>query len=571
MRTAFKKFLASGNVFIWGCAAGVSVSLLMVFGLLLLIMINGLGFFWTSDIVELTLKGQQHVMGELAGREVIPRSVTPDHPEGKSRLRVKIGNRDLYGLDFKWVNDDQIVSQTYPTDVVLLERREWGNMYARIKAVYKGESLQAEGNESGWIALAPLIRTTNALHQQITRIENIEIGSINADIEGTRLKIRAFEMGNPPSPIPSPSMREGKKERSGPSDSLVPDPRERGHIDNLRAQVAAAESRYQEKTIELDALRTRFNEYSVIMVDANGREKQIPVGQIIRALRPNEIVLLHKSWIYLTNMWSVLSTEPREANTEGGIFPAIFGTVMMVFIMSLAVVPFGVLAALYLREYARQGAMVRLVRIAVNNLAGVPSIVFGVFGLGFFIYAIGGTLDMLFFPERLPTPTFGTGGILWASLTLALLTVPVVIVATEEGLAAVPREFREGSLALGATKLETMLKVVIPCALPGILTGLILAMARAAGEVAPLMLTGVVKLAPSLPVDSSWPFFHLDRKFMHLGFHIYDVGFQSPNVEAAKPMVYITTLVLITVVVLLNFTAIILRNHLRKKYASSVL
>lgn len=547
MRAKFNKLLASGNVFIWGCAAGVSVSLLMVFGLLLLIMINGLGYFWTSDVVELTLKDGQRMMGQLAGREVIPRTITRDRPEGKGRLRVKIGNRDLYGLDFKWVNDDQVVSQAYPADTVLLERREWGNMYARIKAVYKGETLLAEGNEAGWVALVPLISTTDDLHRQITRIEKIEIGSINTDIEQVRLKIRAFEMGNPS------STREG------------------GHIDTLKAQVSAAESRYQEKTIELEALRTQFDEYSVLMVDANGREKQIPVGQIIRALRPNEMSLFQKSWIYLTNVWSVLSTEPREANTEGGIFPAIFGTVMMVIIMSIVVVPFGVLAALYLREYAKQGTLVRLVRIAVNNLAGVPSIVFGVFGLGFFIYAIGGTLDMIFFPERLPTPTFGTGGILWASLTLALLTVPVVIVSTEEGLAAVPREFREGSLALGATKLETMLKVVIPSALPGILTGLILAMARAAGEVAPLMLTGVVKLAPSLPVDGSWPFFHFDRKFMHLGFHIYDVGFQSPNVEAAKPMVYITTLVLITVVVLLNLTAIVLRNHLRKKYAGAVL
>jgi phosphate transport system permease protein len=548
MRTTFKKLLASGNVFIWGCAAGVSVSLLMVFGLLLLIMINGLGYFWISNIVELTLKDKQHVMGQLAGREIIPRSVTPDRPEGKGRLRVKIGNRDIYGLDFKWINDDQIVSQAYPTDTVLLERREWGNMYARIKAVYNGETVLVEGNEPGWIALAPLIETTNALHQQITRIERVEIGSINTDIEQARLKIRTLEIGAP-----------------------APNTSERGQIDSLKAQVAAAESRYQEKTTELERLRTQFNEYSVLMVDANGREKQIPVGQIIRALRPNEMSLFHKSWIYLTNVWSVLSTEPREANTEGGIFPAIFGTVMMVILMSLAVVPFGVLAALYLREYAKQGATVRLVRIAVNNLAGVPSIVFGVFGLGFFIYAVGGTLDTLFFPERLPTPTFGTGGILWASLTLALLTVPVVIVSTEEGLAAVPREFREGSLALGATKLETMLRVVIPSALPGILTGVILAMARAAGEVAPLMLTGVVKLAPALPVDGSWPFFHFDRKFMHLGFHIYDVGFQSPNVEAAKPMVYITTLVLIIVVVLLNFTAIVLRNHLRKKYAGAVL
>ncbi len=541
MRAPFKKFLASGNVFIWGCAAGVSISLLMVFGLLLLIMINGLGYFWTSNIIEITLKDGQRVMGQLAGREVIPRTVTPDRPEGKGRLRVKIGNRDIYGLDFKWVNDDHVVSQAYPTDVALLERREWGNMYARIKTIYKGETVLVEGNDGGWIALAPLIDAANDLQQQIVRIEKIEIGSINADIEKARLKIRALDT-----------------KKSGP-------------IDNLKAQIASAESRYQEKTVELDALRAQFNEYSVVILDANGREKQIPVGQIIRALRPNEMGLFHKSWIYLTNVWSVLSTEPREANTEGGIFPAIFGTVMMVIVMSLVVVPFGVLAALYLREYARQGAMVRLVRIAVNNLAGVPSIVFGVFGLGFFIYAVGGTLDTLFFSERLPAPTFGTGGILWASLTLALLTVPVVIVSTEEGLAAVPREFREGSLALGATKLETMLKVVIPSALPGILTGLILAMARAAGEVAPLMLTGVVKLAPSLPVDSSWPFFHFDRKFMHLGFHIYDVGFQSPNVEAAKPMVYITTLVLITVVILLNFTAIVLRNHLRKKYAGSVL
>ncbi len=543
MRTQFKQMLATGNVFIWGCAAGVSLSLLMVFGLLLLIMINGLGYFWISDIVDLTLKDGQHVMGQLAGREVIPRSITPDRPEGKSRVRVKIGNRDLSGLDFKWVNDDQIVSQAYPTDVVLLERREWGNMYARIQAVYSGEKLLAEGNEAGWTALGPLISSAEDLHRQIKQIEQSEIGAINADIERLRLKIRAIEIDRPASPVSS----------------------------EIKAQVADTETRYREKTAELETLRARFDEYSVVMVDANGREKQIAVGQIVRALRPNEMGLWLKSWIYLVNVGAALSTEPREANTEGGIFPAIFGTVLMVIIMSLAVVPFGVLAALYLREYARQGVMVRLVRIAVNNLAGVPSIVFGVFGLGFFIYAIGGTLDTVFFPERLPTPTFGTGGILWASLTLALLTVPVVIVSTEEGLAAVPREFREGSLALGATKLETMLKVVIPSALPGMLTGLILAMARAAGEVAPLMLTGVVKLAPALPLDGSWPFFHFDRKFMHLGFHIYDVGFQSPNVEAAKPMVYITTLVLITVVILLNLTAIVLRNHLRKKYAGSVL
>jgi phosphate transport system permease protein len=237
--------------------------------------------------------------------------------------------------------------------------------------------------------------------------------------------------------------------------------------------------------------------------------------------------------------------------------------------MSIIVTPLGVLAAFYLREYARQGTFVSTVRIAVNNLAGVPSIVFGVFGLGFFVYLVGGTLDRTFFPEALPTPTFGTGGILWASLTLALLTVPVVIVAAEEALAAVPRSMREASLAAGATKWQTIQRVVLPAAAPGILTGLILAMARGAGEVAPLMITGVVKLAPDLPVDGFFPFFHLDRKFMHLGFHIYDVGFQSPNVEAAKPMVYTTTILLLIIVVLLNLTAIVVRNRLRKRYQTS--
>jgi phosphate transport system permease protein len=230
--------------------------------------------------------------------------------------------------------------------------------------------------------------------------------------------------------------------------------------------------------------------------------------------------------------------------------------------------PFGVIAAVYLREYAKGGVIVRLVRIAVNNLAGVPSIVFGVFGLGFFVYLIGGTVDQFFHPEALPTPTYGTGGILWASLTLALLTVPVVIVSAEEGLAAVPKAVREGSLALGATKFETLWRVVLPAAAPGILTGLILALSRAAGEVAPLMIVGMVKLAPSLPLDGNFPFVHFERKFMHLGFHIYDVGFQSPNVEAAKPLVFATALLLILVVLSTNLLAILVRNHLRQKYAT---
>ncbi|HBH79481.1 MAG TPA: phosphate ABC transporter permease PtsA [Nitrospira sp.] len=469
MKQWVRHFMASGELFIWACGAGLSLSLVMIAGLLVLILVNGFGYFWPADLVELTLKDGKHVIGQLAGEEV--------SPKGVPRIRMKIGNRDLYGLDYRWIDSNQIVERATPVDLVLVERREWGNFYGRLRMLSKEDQSLAEGSESVWQSLPSLLR---------------------------------------------------------------------------QAEGSDAESLY-----------------TVLVADANGREKTIGLSQVVRVLRPNALATWEKVWVYAGNVWMVLTTEPREANTEGGIFPAIFGTVMMVIIMSFVVTPFGVIGALYLREYARQGVIVRIVRIAVNNLAGVPSIVFGVFGLGFFVYGVGGTIDALFFSDRLPTPTFGTGGILWASLTLALLTVPVVIVATEEGLAAVPREYREGSIGLGATKWETIWKVVLPTALPGILTGLILAMARAAGEVAPLMLTGVVKLAPAMPIDWTWPFLHLDRKFMHLGFHIYDVGFQSPNVEAAKPMVYVTTLVLILVVVTLNLTGIVLRNRMRRKYAGS--
>jgi phosphate transport system permease protein len=270
--------------------------------------------------------------------------------------------------------------------------------------------------------------------------------------------------------------------------------------------------------------------------------------------------------IYFSRWWEFLTDVPRDNNNEGGVFPAIFGTVVMTLVMSLLVVPFGVLAALYLREYAKPGLLVSIVRIAVNNLAGVPSIVFGVFGLGFFCYIVGASIDDLFFRARLPNPTLGKGGILWSSLTLALLTLPVVIVATEEALAAVPGSMREGSYACGATKWQTIQRIVLPRAMPGIMTGMILAIARGAGEVAPLMLVGAVKLAPELAVDGTFPFLHPERSFMHLGFHIYDLGFQSPNSEAAKPMVFTTTLLLIAIIVLLNIAAITVRDRLRRRF-----
>ena len=323
---------------------------------------------------------------------------------------------------------------------------------------------------------------------------------------------------------------------------------------------------YQVLYQELGKLNQEIRRDAVLMVTSDGAEAELPMYTVIDAWRPNDMNLLQQIGHYLHSGWLFIVDDPREANTEGGIFPAIYGTILMVLLMTVVVTPFGVVAGVYLKEYARQGVLTRTIRIAVNNLAGVPSIVYGVFGLGFFVYTLGGSIDRLFFEAALPSPTFGTGGLFWASLTLALLTLPVVIVSTEEGLARIPRSIREGSLALGATKWETLWRTIIPMASPGIMTGLILAVARAAGEVAPLMLVGVVKLAPSLPLDGNYPFLHPERKFMHLGFHIYDVGFQSPNVEAARPLVYATALLLVVVILLLNMVAIHVRNGLREKY-----
>jgi phosphate transport system permease protein len=536
-----KNFWKSGDPFIWLTGGALACALIMVAGLLLLILVSGMGFFWPDEVIRFTLADGRVVMGQIDAREAIPQPGAPPGTPVAYRIKVKQGNRDLYGVDFIWIDESQIVARETPPEAVIIERQEWGNLYGIIARVKEGDRVVAEGPQQGWETLQALLPSVSTTVQNIHRIERQEIGAINYAQEQIRLDLRKLAL---------------QGITSGPE------------VDRLRQEVAALETAYRAQQEVLAALRQSLGA-SRVVVAAGNVEKTLPVAEVVRVYRPNQMDLAGKARFYAAKVWEFIADDPRESNTEGGVFPAIFGTVMMVMIMSVAVTPLGVLAALYLREYARQGPFVSAVRIAVNNLAGVPSIVFGVFGVGFFIYFVGGTIDQLFFPEALPTPTFGTGGILWASLTLALLTVPVVIVATEEGLAAIPRGIREASYALGATKFETTRRVVIPSVMPSILTGLILAMARAAGEVAPLMITGVVKLAPALPIDGFWPFVHLERKFMHLGFHIYDVGFQSPNVDAARPMVFTTAMLLLLIVILLNLTAITLRNRLRKKYAMS--
>jgi phosphate transport system permease protein len=515
----------------------------MIAGLIVVILVNGLSFFWPKPLERVTLADGSVFLGEVTGREAIPNPGHADHLQ-RHRIQLRVGNRDLYGFDFKWVREDEIKARETPREAYFIERREYGALVGVPVAVKDGDRTLAEDTAATSQALPGLVAQAERDRHAIEQIEKHEIGAINYRIEQARLEGRRLELAA----------------RAQPGRDLS---RERAAVERTTAEQQAL---FQAKAEELAALMEKAATTYVSFRTAEGGSKELRSLDIYRAYAANDIGWFGRLGVYAGRLWEFVAANPRESNTEGGIFPAIFGTVMMVILMSMVVVPLGVLAALYLREYARQGPLVRTVRIAVNNLAGVPSIVFGVFGLGFFVYFVGGGIDRLFFPEALPTPTYGTGGILWASLTLALLTVPVVIVASEEALAAVPRSMREASLAMGATKFQTILRVVLPAAAPGILTGLILAMARGAGEVAPLMLTGVVKLAPELPLDGFFPFFHLDRKFMHLGFHIYDVGFQSPNVEAAKPMVYTTTIFLLIIVVLLNLTAIIVRNRLREKY-----
>lgn len=546
-----KQWMRSGLPMIWLNAGALAISLIAVFGLLILIAVRGLSHFWPATVYEFKYADPVSqetisVVGEIHSEEVI----TPERLEGAgiavpeglpeiTRYLLKVGNRDAYGLDFRQVYEYGIKGErSIPRDMLVVERHEWGNAIGQLLRVYENDRVVAEGPE----AIAELERRVERaidLHDQVKSIEKYDIGSINYAVEQLRLEQRRLELKGQDTP-----------------DRLT-------QLDAERARLDAEYKELEKQLVDL-YLASKRDAFEIQIMD--GRVRKIDVANVVRIYQPNAMSTSQKFGFYFAKVWEFLSAEPREANTEGGVFPAIFGTVMMVLIMAVIVTPFGVVAAVYLREYAKQGPLTRVIRIAVNNLAGVPSIVYGVFGLGFFVYFLGGNIDDLFYPEAKPAPVFGTPGILWAALTLAILTLPVVIVSTEEGLSRIPRALREGSLALGATKLETLWKVVLPMSSPAMMTGLVLAIARAAGEVAPLMLVGVVKLAPNLPLDGNAPFLHLDRKFMHLGFHIYDVGFQSPNVEAARPLVYATSLLLVLVIIALNLTAIQIRNRLREKY-----
>jgi len=545
---ALTKWIADGTPWVWLNAAAVSASILLVAGLLSLIGVRGIAHFWPLEVQEivyqqadgseLVIAGQIREVEKVTAARLRESGVeVAQGSEFVTRYLIKTGNRDIIGQDFRWILKPSIKSTGKPLSMVVFEREEWGVFIGRLIGVR--EASQLLESPDTWGDFQTRLDRANGLRDEIRDLEKGRIGSVNYRLERLRLKQRGLEL-------------DGKDDAA--SLAAIEDDRQ------------TLQQEYNGLELELGRLYAELQRDAVVVNTVDGHELEISMSSIVDAHRPNQMSLAGKFGHFLHNLWKFVADDPREANTEGGVFPAIFGTVLMVLLMSVFVTPLGVVAAVYLKEYARQGLFTRFIRIAVNNLAGVPSIVYGVFGLGFFVYTLGGSLDRLFYPEALPAPTFGTGGLFWASLTMALLTLPVVIVSTEEGLSRIPRSIREGSLALGATQWETLWRTVLPMASPGIMTGLILAVARAAGEVAPLMLVGVVKLAPALPLDGNAPFLHLDRKFMTLGFHIYDVGFQSPNVEAARPLVYATALLLVVVVVLLNLVAIQVRNRLSERY-----
>lgn len=546
---------AQGEPFVWSMAGGLAIGILMIVAFLVLILWNGLVAFYPGPIQVLHLKNGRVMAGEpirselyridpqkLAQMSEEARRKVMDRSGYSHRWLYKTGNFDLYNDDYRWVDDEDIERIETPDDLVLVERREWGPFIGTI------QMLKIDGrriSDPSEIArrIDDEIQRAAARFEAIRTLERDRIGDVNHHMEAARLALRKVLI----KPTVGNAEREAAQTRHD-------------------REMAKWKERYEGLERQVDALKAEDGRFRVVLADVEGRQKEIAISQIVRRIPANVLTTFGRLGVYVGRWWELVSAEPREANTEGGIFPAIFGTFAMTLLMVVVVAPFGVMAALYLREYARQGVLVSVVRVCVNNLAGVPSIVYGVFGLGFFAYTVGGMIDSILFAEKLPNPTFGTGGLLWSALTLALLTVPVVIVATEEALSAVADSLREGSLACGASRWQTIKYVVLPKAMPGILTGLILAMARGAGEVAPLMLVGVVKLAPELPIDWNFPFLHLERSFMHLAFHIFDIGFQSRNSEAGKPMVFVTTLILVGMIAVLNATAIWIRNRLKRKY-----
>jgi len=534
----------------WLTAGAVALSLLAFLLLITLLAWQGMRYFWPQPVTLFKVSGaQQLVLGEVTSSQLLSRqrlqasgAALPDNlPAQVTRYLVKTGNRDFSDADFHYLLSSEIVSSTRPTGIIALQRRVGGIAYGWFDGLREnGQPLIATNMMR---ELQQRIKATRERQRQAEKIRRVAMAQLNDEME--QLDRRRQRLQH-------------EQQYAAQAQSIY------------QADRAELQRQFRQQAQALGELTRENENTSLVLRDVTGQQHLIPLSRIVAAWYPNAMSYGEKWRHFGHQLWHFVSGFSGGSLGEDGVFPAIFGTVLMVLLMSVVVMPLGVVAAIWLHEYAGNSLLTRLVRIAVVNLAGVPSIVYGVFGLGFFVWLVGGSLDKIFFAQSLPDPTFGTPGLLWASLTLALLTLPVVIVATEEGLSRIPQSLRQGSMALGATQAETLWHVVLPLSIPAMLTGLILAVARAAGETAPLMLVGVVKVVPELPVDTIFPYLHLDRKFMHLGFQIYDLAFQNPNSQADRPLVFATALLLVLIILALNLLAMVLRHRLRERYRALI-
>ena len=546
-RSAHATLAAHGEPWVWITAGSLALTIVMIVGLLAFIAIRGAATFWPVPLELVQLADGRRVLGEVTQREAGMAS-RGDEAGRPARRLLRSGDFATTGSHSEWIDDSAIAETSRPEWATVVERLEGGRLHGFPHRLLHGTEVVAEGPAATWGAFCREHPSARRRLHEVRRIDKVDRGSLQRELRSARLAV----------------VRAGLDAGAGSATAAAAVET----AERIAGRVAAEERKLDERTA---ALREQSTGWAIEFETAAGAITAVPLDAVVRGWQPNRLSVAGRLGVYASRWAEFLADDPREANSAGGVFPAIWGTVAMTLMMALLVAPFGVLAALYLREYASRGPVTTAVRVAINNLAGVPSIVYGAFGLGFFCYGLGAGIDELFFKASLVAdgqPTFGTGGLLWASLTLALLTLPVVIVATEEALSAVPNSMREGSYACGAGKWQTIRRIVLPRALPGIMTGLILAMARGAGEVAPLMLVGVKKLALDLPVDGTFPFVHPEREFMHLAYLIYDVGFQSPDSQAARPMVFTITFLLVAIIALLNVAAIWIRSRLRRRYVS---
>ncbi len=693
---------AIGEPMVWLTGGALVVCLTMIVLLMTMVVVNGSKSFWPRPIERVVLNDGEVFLGIATEHQKQTETTA-----SRTLYRVgnrDIGQESFRWVDDEQIAS----IETPADAVMLERQAwgVWfGVPESIVRTGDDGEEVLAQGSDAVFEAFGELHAQARRRVAQIERMKRRDLGSINAEIDRLRLQVKQEEIelarGDEGllyfswgiwvglgvlgggliamvyrfraygTELGSSNARRGRLIRmsgvigaamlivamwiGAPWNGQV---RSASALETMRAAVAEREAEllveYDEVLGQIREMESADHELRLVVIEPTSghfapvsqtlSDEPMYVSQVVRLVRANTLSTGEKVGVYFSRWWEYLSTSPREANTEGGVYPVIVGTVILTLLLTIFVTPMGVIAALYLREYAKQGVMTSTIRIAVNNLAGVPSIVYGVFGLGFFCYTVGAYVDtgavessrmsssawwgmfvlaglMLvggfaaklwskpdpgksasglnvwmqrvswlvwmvvlvlvvllvtrtpyfhgFFEARAQdgTPTFGTRGMLWASLTLALLTLPVVIVATEEAIAAVPGSMREGSYGCGASKWQTMRRIVLPGAMPGILTGAILAMARGAGEVAPLMLVGAVKLNQDLPISTQAPFIHADRSFMHLGFHIFDLGFQSPDSQAARPLVWTTTLLFLAIVFALNLAAIMIRSRLRAKMA----